>query len=677
MLDIYWNLIIPLAIILAFNIAIFVLVRLKVLQRLKLTRNFIVVLLVVTLVPIICIGFTNTKKTSSLIFTEMCEKLQSIGKTRALFVNERLEEAKNDAETIANHWIVQEVLRLISVEKTDRADTNFATIYKNALGHLSRIAQTGGFEDIMLVSATGKIELTSAKYAVEVGTDISEEIYFKQGKAQTYFTDLFYHTLSKKNLMYITTPCCDQQGQFLGCVIVEMDIKRVYNVLSDREGLEESAETYIVNKDKLMVSESRFIRDAILKTRVDTRGVNEGLAGGRGVAMYPDYRNVSVIGAWFPIQYTNWVLLAEVDKDDAFQLIWHDIRNEVILVSAIVVMAVVIAVFSARATVRPVQELIAVAEQVGKGDFSKEVNVQSHDEIGALINVFNYMLESLRSLIKQTQESILRISTVTVEMLSSSEEQASSSSELAASVGEITATAEELSSSAKQIATNAESVAKVADDTDTTGQQGLESITASIHIMEEIKAVTKDSAGKILTLSEKSQKIGDVLELIKEIAGETHLLALNASIEASAAGEFGKRFGVVATEVRRLAERTKASAEEIKGIITEIQASTNAAVLTTEQGVKNVEKGVEVMQRVGQSIEAISNLIAKTAEASQQIVMATHQQKSATEQVAGTMREISEVVKQTSAGLKQTTAAIAELNKLADDFKEAVKKYKT
>ncbi len=325
----------------------------------------------------------------------------------------------------------------------------------------------------------------------------------------------------------------------------------------------------------------------------------------------------------------------------------------------------------------PLQKLIKVSEHISKGDFSQDVKIQSNDEIGNLVKMFNYMLASLRVLNRQTQESIARISSVSVEMLSSSEEQASGTAELAASVGEITATMEELSSSAKQVAVNAESVAKIAEDSETTGSQGSESISESIHIMEEIKETTKDSMRKVASFSEKSQKIGDVLSMIREIASETHLLALNASIEASAAGEFGKRFGVVASEVRRLAERTKAYAEEIKNVVSEIQVSTGAAVLSIEQSVKNVDKGVEVIRGAGQALNSNLGLIEKTVSSSRQIVMVTQQQRSATEQVAETMKEIAGVVKQSSAGLKQFTVAIADLNKLADGFKEMVGRYKT
>ena len=677
MRDIYGSLVIPLSIIVILNVALFILIRTRVLQRLGLSKNLITVLLAVTLIPVICIVVVNERKISSILYTEICEKLVSVGRTRSLFIEATLEEVKLDTESIAKNWIVIEVLRQISLEKTSKTDPDFSTTVKNAQGHLNRIATTKGYDDIMLISAEGRIELTCTEHSAEVGFDVSSDDYFKEGKEKTYFTDLFYNKFANKTLMYVVTPCIDEQGRFVGCVIVEVGLKRINHVLIDREGLEETGETYIVNRDKLMVSESRFLKDTVLLVKVDTHGTNEGLSGKTGVAIYPDYRNLPVVGSWHPIKYNNWVLLAELDEAEAFAPVGINRLYQIILVSGAIVMVVIIAIFSARATVMPVHELIAISEHVGKGNLSHDIMIQSHDEIGKLVKVFQYMVENLRLLIKQTQESISRISSVSMEMLSSSEEQASGSAELAASVGEITATIEELSSSAKQVAVNAESVAKIAGDSELTGNQGKESISESIHIMEEIKDTTKDSMKKVASFSEKSQKIGDVLAMIREIASETHLLALNASIEASSAGEFGKRFSVVAAEVRRLAERTKMYAEEIKNVVSEIQASTGAAVLSIEQSVKNVDKGVEVIRGAGQAIDSNLELIEKTSGASRQIVMATQQQKSATEQVAATMKEIAEVVKQSSIGLKQFTVAIADLNKLADEFKAMAEKYKT
>jgi len=677
MRDMFLSLVIPLVIILVFDISLFILIKAKIMQRLKLVKNLIVILLVVTLVPILCVGYVAKRKISQVVCNDTYEKIKFIGKARAEILNNILDSMETNAETIAKQYTVIEVLKKVSIEGVDRSDQLFNALLKTTQENLNGIISSNKLTDIMLVSAEGKIVLTGTSHKEETGTDVSEEIYFKRGKEKTYFTDLFYNKFVGGNNMYVVTPCHDILGRFVGCVMLEINVKGIYEMLADHEGLGETFETYIVNQEKFMVSESRFINDAELKVKADTLGVNEGLKGKAGIAIYPDYRSIPVIGSWHPIKHINWILLSEIDEKEGFATMRAAMTIQIILVSAAGIMTVIIAIFSAFATVKPVQELIKVSKHIGEGKLDQEVKVQSYDEIGTLINVFNAMIGTMRLLITQSQESIMRVSSVTSEIMSSSEEQSSGISELAASVGEITSTIEELSSSAKQIAANAESVAKVAEDSETTCHHGMEAVSASIHIMEDIKGVTKDSSGKILSLSEKAQKIGDVLGIIKEIAGETHLLALNASIEASAAGEFGKRFGVVAAEVRRLAERTKTSAEEIKGVVSEIQVATNAAVLSTELGVKNVEKGVEVVQKAGQSIESILNSTKETTEASRQIVMATQQQKSATEQVAGTMREISEVVGQTAAGLKQSTATIAELNKMADDLKEIVKKFKT
>jgi methyl-accepting chemotaxis protein len=469
----------------------------------------------------------------------------------------------------------------------------------------------------------------------------------------------------------------------LGVLVNRYDLTELNEITGNREGMGESGEVYIVGKEGYMITKSRFIEGAVFSQKVDTEPVRLFQRHRKVMTgIYPDYRGILVVGASMGDEIFrefgfDWTVLAEIDVSEAFapvkalawRIVWVGLSAGFLVT--------IVAVFFSQVIVKPVRELILVSQEVAGGNLKQDVKASRHDEIGVLINAFNSMVGNLRLLVDQLQDAIGHISTSSMEILSSSEEQSSGTSELAASITEITATVEELSTSAKNIATHAESVEKVAMDTEDTGYEGMESVSTSIRIMEKIKEVTKDSANKIILLSEKSQKIGEVLGIIKEIAGETHLLALNASIEASAAGEFGKRFSVVAAEVRRLAERTKSSAEEIKTVVSEILTSTNTAVLSTEQSVKNVEKGVEVVQKVGQSIESNLGLIKQTTDASKQIVMATQQQKSATEQVAGTMRELSAVVKQTADGLKQSAAAVAELNKLADNFREIAKKFKT
>ena len=482
--------------------------------------------------------------------------------------------------------------------------------------------------------------------------------------------------------------------------------QRVLKKFEDEKGIKEYWEINTVNQEKYFrYMLPLVVKEACLKCHESKEKVPAFIS--------EKYKSDTAVG--YHLGDVRGAISLKVPYILVSQAIWNGFWHLVII--TVIITGVCIGVVFCLSKVfvtSPLQEVIGVSRYLGEGKLDQEVKAQRrNDEIGALIRVFNdmiagmrllamraatvsegdltsdldekgdlarafnLMVKSLRSLIRGCQESIVRISSVSMQMLSNSEEQASGSAELAASVGEITATIEELSSSAKQIALHAESMSKVAVDSETTGHRGMEYVTASVQIMGETKAATKDSAKKIYSLSERSQKIGDVLGTIQEIADETHLLALNASIEASSAGESGKRFSVVASEVRRLAERTKTYAGEIRDIVSEMQASTNTAVLSVEQSVKNVEMGEDAIQKAGHAIESNISLIEKTTDAVRQIAMAAQQQKSATEQVAGTMKEISVVVKQAATGLKQSTATIAELTKLAEDFKEVVKKFKT
>lgn len=645
----------------------------------SLVYKLIVLFLVVSLVPIAVVGYLSYSSGKATIKKQSFDSLTSIAESREISVEFYLRAKKGRALDFSSDGFICDILEKINQRSSDTGVLS-AELNKH-LRENKKPLDPECYETFVL-DLDGKVVASSNMIMVE--KDKSGEVFFTEGKKGVYASDVYYSPSERKCFMSFSAPLKSRDKKdVLGVIVNRYDLTGLNEIACNREGMGQSGEVYIVNKDGYMITESRFIENAVFRQKVDTEPVK--LFRNQGKIMtgiYPDYRGMSVVGASMGDDMSGefgfgWTILAERDVAEAFapiralalKVLWLSVGSGLFVV--------LVAVVFARLTVKPVRELIKVSRHIGEGKLDQEVKLHRHDEIGDLIRVFNYMLESLRLLVKQTQEAIAHISSASMEILSISEEQSGGTAELAASVSEITATIEELSTSAKNIAGHAESVARIAEDSESTGYQGVESISASIRIMEEIKKVTQDSADKILLMSQKSQRIGDVLGIIKEIAGETHLLALNASIEASAAGEFGKRFGVVAAEVRRLSERTKSSAEEIRSIVSEIQTSTNAAVLSTEQSVKNVEKGVEIAQKVGQSIESNVSLVKQTADASRQIVMSTHQQKSATEQVAGTMREISEVVKQTAAGLKQSSAAVAELNKLADDFKEIVRKFKT
>ncbi|MBM7843658.1 methyl-accepting chemotaxis protein [Herpetosiphon giganteus] len=258
------------------------------------------------------------------------------------------------------------------------------------------------------------------------------------------------------------------------------------------------------------------------------------------------------------------------------------------------------------------------------------------------------------------------LSFAATELSAASQQQASGATEQASAVAEVSSTIEELGFTARQIASASDQVSIAAQQTLTSLAMGQQSVDEAIQGMERIKQRVQEVSSRVLSLGERSHHISEIIALIDDVSDETHLLALNAAIEAAGAGEHGRRFAVVAAEVKSLANRTLAASREVKDVIAEIQAATNASVLATEESVKEVVQGVNLAHRAGQEMDSIVVLGEHTAQLAQEISLATAQQQTASEQVVETMREIAEVSRQTAAGSRQTADAASKLTAIAN-----------
>ena len=287
---------------------------------------------------------------------------------------------------------------------------------------------------------------------------------------------------------------------------------------------------------------------------------------------------------------------------------------------------------------------------------------QSGEQSEALFQTNQKLLEKNIQQIELGSE----LSTAASQLLSASHQQASGATEQASAVSQVSTTIEELGSTARQIAIAAEQVAEASGQTLENLSEGQDAVDNSIQAMERIRGRVQDVSTRVLNLGERSQQIGEIIDLINDLSDETHLLALNAAIEAAGAGEHGRRFAVVAAEVKSLANRALAAAKEVKGVIAEIQQATNAAVLAAEEGGKEVERGVVLAHSAGQVMNNIVMVAERTAQSSAEISLATAQQQSASEQVVETMREIADVARQTAAGSRQMAESAQMLTAIAE-----------
>ncbi len=328
--------------------------------------------------------------------------------------------------------------------------------------------------------------------------------------------------------------------------------------------------------------------------------------------------------------------------------------------------SIIAARFVSAGTTKGISRLVQSAGEFSSGDIRAQVPEEGYEEIRALALAFNAMGKNLRPILLRIQQLGNSLGEFTGKISTVVQDQATSATQQASSVSEVTATMEELSRTSHQIAGNAEEVKSFAAKSVEMAQKGTVLMRDGVGAMEQVRQRVGDIAKRNLFLGEKSQDIGKVMMIIKEIASEIHLLALNAAIESAAAGEHGRRFSVVASEVRRLAEKTRESTETIRSILSEIQAATGSSIQTTEQGMEEVDRSRETINLSSAAFEEIIQMIEKTLESSTQISLATHQQTSANEQVVQAMRQVAETIQETAGRIKGVTHDTDELKTMAE-----------
>lgn len=271
---------------------------------------------------------------------------------------------------------------------------------------------------------------------------------------------------------------------------------------------------------------------------------------------------------------------------------------------------------------------------------------------------------ALDVLAQQIQGSSIEVASAANSVNEIASELASGSSEQAASVVEITAAMEELARTASQIADNAAAQADLAQAAEESGNTGQAAVEEAVDGIEEVKKRISGIANRAEHLGTRSKEIYRVLDLITDIAQETHILSLNAAIEAAAAGGHGRRFSVVAEEVRRLAQRSQESVDSVRNLLDEFAGSIRATVVATEEGSKEAGRVLERARAAASSIEDLRGASSDTARVAREISLATQQQNAASDEVVLTLKEVSQVVQRMADGLKQFTETADRLNRL-------------
>jgi len=403
---------------------------------------------------------------------------------------------------------------------------------------------------------------------------------------------------------------------------------------------------------------------------------------------------------------------AEAAQADARNAKWTIVLGTLIAL----VLAALVGFMITRDIARPLRELTAVAERVTAGDLSVNVPADSRsDEVGVLMRTFGRMTQSLRAMaaaaeqiavgdlrsaikpqspndvlgnafalmaedlreqIRGLIEGANVLGSAASEIVAATTQLAASASESAAAVSETTTTVEEVRQTAQVASQKAKYVSDSAQKAAQSSQSGRKSTEDVGAGMNRIRQQMEAIAASMVRLSEQSQAIGQIMASVEDLAAQSNLLAVNAAIEAAKAGEHGKGFGVVAQEVKSLAEQSRQATNQVRTILGDIQKATAAAVMATEQGAKAVEAGTRQTEVAGESIQALTGSVTEAAQAATQIAASSQQQLVGVDQVAGAMESIKQASTQNVASAKQLETAARNLDQLGQRLKQMVERYR-
>lgn len=258
------------------------------------------------------------------------------------------------------------------------------------------------------------------------------------------------------------------------------------------------------------------------------------------------------------------------------------------------------------------------------------------------------------------------------ELQASANQQATAAKEQATAMSEISTTISELLASSRQITDSAQRVAQIAENTAASAHGGEGTVDQTLESIAGIKRQVDLIVGHMLQLGKKSQQIGSVLDIVSELAEQTNILAINATIEAAGAGDAGKRFAIVADEIRKLADRVAGSTKEIRGLIDDIRSAVNTTVMATETGSKTVDAGARQFDHVAASFKQIASLVTTTTDAAREIELSTKQQMTAVEQVNVAIANVAQASRETEASASQTLQTASQLADLSKDLLQLV-----
>jgi methyl-accepting chemotaxis protein len=644
------------------------------LKDIKMKPKLILLFLLVGLIPLAATGWIANKLAAKSLMQASFNQMESVREIKKAQIEKYFIERQGDIGVLA------EMVKTLKKSGTDLLSTDFFTKFKEMYGYY----------DLFLITPDGYVFYTVAResdYQTNMITgkysDSNLGVLIKQVSMSRKFGLADFKPYAASNnepCAFIAQPVLDGAGKIETIVALQLSLDSINQIMQQREGMGKTGETYLVGQDTLMRSDSfldpvnhsvkaSFANPA--QGSVKTVGTQEALAGKRDAKIINDYNGNSVLSAYTSIKVgdSTWAVMAEIDEAEIMAPV-HDVTRMILLIGLIMAaLIVVIAIYIARSIAIPLLKGVELARAVSEGDLDVDVDVNQKDEVGILAQAMNTMVGNLKDTVIVAEKISKGDLTARVKILSDRDKLGKALAEMAeklrSMVAEFVSGAANVASGSQQMTATAEQLSQGATEQAAAAEQAsssMEEMAASIRQNSDNARQTEVIAGKTAQDAEQSgaavtqtvmamRSIAEKIGIIEEIARQTNMLALNAAIEAARAGEQGRGFAVVADAVRKLAERSQASAKEISELS---------------------NSSVQIAESAGEMINRIVPDIRRTADLVKEISAASSEQNTGSEQISQALQQLDQVIQLNAATSEELSATSEELSAQAEQLESQI-----